>query len=97
MNLRDKLLNEILLSYEEPLFSWYKEQGGESLVISENDTYYIFLVADPTTSADTRSVRVQVSDATYVANTTGFDFTIPAGVQGKSLIEGDMKSLLKKD
>jgi hypothetical protein len=62
-----------------------------TVVISENDTYYVFLIAD-NTAGDDADVRVTVSDAAYSV-TGGFDM---GGIDGDKLIEGDMKSLLTK-
>ncbi len=71
-------------------------QNLGSVVIRENDTYYVFFIADVTTSADTRSIRVQISDTTYGPNAQGMRFTTP-GIDASLVLQGDMKSLLKRD
>ena len=60
-------------------------------LISENDTYYVFLVADVDVTNDARSIRIQMND-----DATGVVFTTPA-LTGDKIMEDDMKSLLKKD
>ncbi len=60
-------------------------------LIAENDTYYVFVVADVDVTNDARSIRVQMND-----DATGAVFTTPA-LTGDKIMEDDMKSLLKKD
>jgi len=67
------------------------------LQVDENDTYYVFLIADVRVSDDIRSIDVKVADHAYDATAkTGFDFSQP-DIDGDKLIEDDMKALLKKD
>ena len=86
-----------------------------SLTVPENDTYWVFLVADTTATQDSRSVRVTLEDTAYTEPTAANPYTTGAGMffddstsnngtwnsgtdlDGSLLINGDMKSLLKRD
>ena len=84
-------------------FVW--DANLDSVTVSENDTYYVFLIADTTATDATRVLRAQVSDAAYSAGATGMyfesgataNFQAAQDLDASLLIEGDMKSLLKKD
>ena len=72
-----------------------------SVTVSENDTYYVYLIADVDVTGDTRSVRVMIEDSTYSAS-NGMQFTAdPNGtatvIDGSLVLKGDMKALLKQD
>ena len=70
-----------------------------SVTVDENDTYYIFLIADITANADGGVVKVEVSDETFSNNVRGFNFTDvdedtngDQPLDGALLIEDDMES-----
>ena len=68
-----------------------------SVTVSENDTYYVYLIADVDVTGDTRSVRVMIEDSTY-SSSNGMQFTAGSTtIDGSLVLKGDMKALLKKD
>ena len=65
-----------------------------SVTVAENDTYYVYLIADVDVTGDTRSVRVMIED------TAGNMKFTPVGgseLDAHLILKGDMKALLKKD
>ena len=66
------------------------QAAGLNVAVSEGDTYYVFIVADVDTIADSRSIRVQMDDLDG-------SITFTPDIGASLLLEDDMKSLLKKD